>query len=119
MYEIKAKIGAANQGNKTVIEYAKMLKNLWQELDHYCCIETKSLENVTILKNYIEKYRVYDFLVGLNAEFDQVRVQILSKELPILNETISIIRAKESKRSVMLEPRNMEGLAMVANKGND
>ena len=32
-----------------------MLKNLWQELDHYQCIETKRLEDVAILKNYIEK----------------------------------------------------------------
>ena len=31
------------------------------------------------------------FLVGLNAEFDQVRVQMHSKELPTLNETIFII----------------------------
>ncbi|RVW82277.1 Auxin response factor 25 [Vitis vinifera] len=67
----------------------------------------------------LEKDRVYDFLVGLNVEFDQVRVQILSKELPTLNETISIFQAEESKRSVMLEPHNMEGSTMVANKGSD
>ena len=71
------------------------------------------------MKNYVKKDRVYDFLVGLNAEFDQVRVQILSKKLSTLNETISIIRADERRRSVMLEPQNMEGLTMVANKGSD
>ena len=91
VYEIKANTGAAKQGNKIVMEYANMLKNLWQELDHYCCIETKCPEDATILKNYIRKDGVYDFLVGLNAEFDQVQVQILSKELSTLNETISII----------------------------
>ena len=68
-----------------------MLKNLWQKLDHNRCIETKCPKDVAILKNYIENDRVYDFLVGLNIKFDQVRVQILSKELPTLNETISII----------------------------
>ena len=31
------------------------------------------------------------FLVGLNIEFDKVRVQILSKELSTLNYTIFII----------------------------
>ena len=71
------------------------------------------------MKNYIKKDRVDDFFFGLNAEFDQVRVQILSKELLTLNETISIIQVEESKRSVMLELQNMEGLAMVANKGSD
>ncbi|KAL6349089.1 hypothetical protein AAG906_033745 [Vitis piasezkii] len=41
---------------------------------------------------------------------------VTDKELSTLHETISIIQAKESKRSVMLEPQNMEGSAMVANK---
>ena len=36
-----------------------------------------------------------------------------------MNETISIIQEEESKRSVLLKPQNMEGLAMVANKGSD
>ena len=98
---------------------ANMLKNLWQELDHHPCIETKCLEDVAILKNYIEIDWVYDFLVGLNAEFDQVKVQILSKELPNLNETIFIIRVEESRISVMLEHQNMEGSTMVANEGSD
>ena len=91
-----------------------MLKNLWQ----YGCIKTKCPENVAILKNYIEEDWVYDFLVGLNTEFDQVRVQIPSKKLPTLNETISIIQVEES-RSVMLEPQNKEDSTMVANKGSD
>ena len=96
-----------------------MLKNLWQQLDHYRCIETKCPEDATILKNHIKKDQVYDFLIGFNAEFNQVWVQILSKELPTLNETISIIRAKESRRSGMLKPQNMEGSTMVVNKGNE
>ena len=93
----------AKRGNKSVTEYANMLKNLWQKFDHYRCIETKCPKDATILKNYIKKDLVYDFLVGLNVVFNQVRVQIFSKELPTLNETIFNIQAKES-RSVMLEP---------------
>ena len=80
-----------------------MLKNLWQKFDHYRCIETKCPKDATILKNYIKKDLVYDFLVGLNVVFNQVRVQIFSKELPTLNETIFNIQAKES-RSAILEP---------------
>ena len=51
----------------------------------------KCSEDTIILKNFIEKDRVYDFLVRLNPKFDQVRVQILGKE-----ETISLIRVEES-----------------------
>ena len=117
VYEIKVKAGATKQGNRTVTEYANLLQNLWQELDHYRCIETKCTPNVAILKEFIERDRVYDFLVGLNIEFDQVRVQILGKaEVPSLNETISLIRAKESRRGVMLESQNVEGSAMATKK---
>ena len=52
---------------------------------------------------------MYDFLVGLNSEFDHVRIQILGRECtPSLEETISLIRAEESRRSVMLEPQTMD-----------
>lgn len=33
----------------------------------------KCSEDSAILKQFIERDRVYDFLAGLNAEFDQVR----------------------------------------------
>ena len=32
-----------------------MLKNPWQELKHYQCIETKYPKDAVTLKNYIEK----------------------------------------------------------------
>ena len=67
----------AKQGNKSVTEYANQLKSLWMELDHYRVIKARCLEDSTILKEYIEQDRVYDFLVGLNSEYDQVRIQIL------------------------------------------
>ena len=54
-------------------------------------------------------------MAGLNPEFDQVRIQILGKEdTPSLEETISLIRAEESRRSVMLEPQAMDGSTLTA-----
>ena len=66
------KMIAAKQGSKTVTEYVNQLKTLWQELDHYRVIKTKCPEDVTVLNNFIEQDRVYDFLVGPNLKFDQV-----------------------------------------------
>ena len=43
-------------------------------------IKTKCPEDDAILKDFIEQDRVYDFLVGLNPEFDLVRIQILGKQ---------------------------------------
>ena len=80
-----------------MIEYTNSLKNLWQELDHYRVFEMKCSKDTIILKNFIEKDRVYDFLVRLTPKFDQVRVQIFGKEeTPSLEKTISLIKVEES-----------------------
>lgn len=114
VYEVKVKTMAAKQGSKTVTEYANQLKSLWQELDHYRVIKTKCPEDATILKEFIEQDRVYDFLVGLNSEFDQVRIQILGKpEVPCFNEVVAVIRSEESRRTLMLESLPTNGSAMV------
>ncbi|RVW87877.1 hypothetical protein CK203_039715 [Vitis vinifera] len=61
------------------------------------------------------RHIVYDFLVGLNPEFDQVRIQILGKqEIPCFNEVVALIRGEESRSSVMLEPQTLDGSALVA-----
>jgi hypothetical protein len=58
----------------------------------------RSNEDFMILKRFIEKERIFEFLAGLNIDFNVGRVQILGKEeLPSLNETISIIRAEEGR----------------------
>ena len=70
----------------------------------------KHPEDVAILKNFIEKDRVYDFLAGLNPEFDQVRVQILGKEeTPSLEETISLIRPEGVDALLCLTPTQQMG----------
>ena len=74
VYEVKVKTIAAKQESKTVTEYVNQLKTLWLELDHYRVIKTKCTEDDTVLKGFIEQDRVYDFLVGLNPEFDQVQI---------------------------------------------
>ena len=115
VFEVKVKTIAAKQGSKTITKYANPLKTLWQELDHYRVIKTKCLEDASILKDFIEQDRVYHFLVGLNPEFHQVRIQILGKqEVPFFNGVLALIRGEESRMSVMLEPLTLDGSAVVA-----
>lgn len=113
VYEIKVKTAATKPGNKSVTEYANTLQNLWQELDHYRVFDMKCTEDAAILKKFITKDRIYEFLAGLNPEFDQVRVQVLSKDTSSLEEAISMVRTEESRRSVMLEPQNIKGSALI------
>ena len=95
VYDVKVKTVAAKQGNKTATEYANQLKSLWMELDHYRVIQTKCYADAAILKGFIEQDRVYDFLVVLNPEFDQIRIQIMGRqELPSLNEVVAMVRSE-------------------------
>ena len=51
----------------------------------------------------IEKDRVYDFVAGLNPEFDQLRVQVIGRShFSSLEEAHSYIQQEETRRSAML-----------------
>jgi hypothetical protein len=114
VYDVKVKTVAAKQGNKSVTEYANQLKSLWMEWDHYRVIKTHCAADSAVLKEFIEQDRVYDFLVGLNPEFDQVRIQILGKpQVPSLNEVVAIVRSEESRRNLMLDTPSIESSAMI------
>ncbi|KAF3669720.1 hypothetical protein FXO38_07452 [Capsicum annuum] len=39
IFEIKTKLSAAKQGVRLVTEYSNFLQGLWQEMDHYQCIQ--------------------------------------------------------------------------------
>ncbi|XP_040955857.1 uncharacterized protein [Gossypium hirsutum] len=114
IYEIKTKISSTNQGSRSITEYSNLLQSLLQEMDHYQRIQMNCSEDAALLKRFVEKNRIYDFLAGLNVEFDAVRVQILGKEeLPSLNETIAIVRAEEGRRGVMVENSQVDSSALV------
>ncbi|KAJ8753668.1 hypothetical protein K2173_026344 [Erythroxylum novogranatense] len=100
IYEIRTKVSATKQESRNVTEYSSLIQSLWQEMDHYQCIQMRCSEDAENLKRFVEKNRIYDFLAGLNVEFDAVR-------------TIAIIRAEEGRRSVMLEPQGGDGSALI------
>ncbi|KAK3021872.1 hypothetical protein RJ639_047794 [Escallonia herrerae] len=64
VFEIKSKISNTKQGDRSVTEYANLLNNLWQEMNHCRCIEMKCSNDAVVLKNFIKKDRAYDFLAG-------------------------------------------------------
>ena len=58
---------------------------MWQELDHYQTFKAKCTQDAIDFQKLVEDERIYEFLGGLQAEYDQVRVQILGKDpLPSL-----------------------------------
>ena len=92
IYEIKQKISTTKQGTRSVIEYYNLMKSLWQEMDYYQNLQMKCSEDAAMLRKFVDREWIFKFLVGLNIEFDQVRVQVLRKEdLSSINEVFSII----------------------------
>ncbi|XP_052175351.1 uncharacterized protein LOC127790104 [Diospyros lotus] len=77
----------------------------------------KCSEDVATITAIFERDRVVEFLVDLNADFDQVRVQVLGKDkIPSLNEVFTIVRSEEYRRIAMLNETSLEGSAMAINK---
>ena len=62
----------------------------------------------------VEKERVYDFLAGLNLEYDQIRVQVLGRSpFPTLREAYALVQQEESCRSAMVHAPVLDRSAMV------
>lgn len=74
IYEIRIKVAGTKQGTWSITEYTNLLQILWEELDHYQCIQMKCSEDAAIQKKFVENERTYDFLASLNVEYDAVRI---------------------------------------------
>ncbi|GAV64574.1 UBN2_3 domain-containing protein, partial [Cephalotus follicularis] len=91
------------QGELPLATYNSTLTHLWQQVDS-CCTHKPSIaaELLTYQKD-IEKESVYDFLGGLNPEYDPIRVQVLGKEpFPTLREAYNLVQHEETHRNAML-----------------
>jgi len=115
IFEIKTKIGSTRQGQLNITEYYNRMKGLWLELDHYQDIKMVCSANATTLNQIFERDRILEFLASLNPVFDQVRIQILSKDkLSTLNEVFAIVMSEENKRGAILYEYNPEGSTLMA-----
>ncbi|KAI5444626.1 hypothetical protein KIW84_013047 [Lathyrus oleraceus] len=74
-------------------------------------------KDTATLNTVVERDRIFDFLAGLNAEFDPIRVQILGKEkFPDLNEVFYTVRSEETRHQAMLHEQPPDVSALVASK---
>ncbi|KAH7568920.1 hypothetical protein JRO89_XS06G0072800 [Xanthoceras sorbifolium] len=70
---------------------------LWQELDLHQLSEIKNHEVGKHLAKILEHNQVFEFLAGLNSDFDEVSGRILRKEpLCSLEESFSIFSALQT-----------------------
>lgn len=96
-YELRRIITTIQQGNMTVSSYYTKLRGVWDEIRSISQIPTCSCKgckceiNKEIARLH-DKEHLYDFLMGLNEEFNAVRTQILSSSpLPTLNAAYHLV----------------------------
>jgi gag-polypeptide of LTR copia-type len=93
IFHLKQEIAKIQQGSKTVTEYYGDLKTKWDELALYT--------QTTDLKT-LEQEHIFQFLSGLDPNYDSVRSQILlSKELPKSRAVVAMVQREESRRKLM------------------
>ena len=60
-------------------------------------------EEAAILQEYVERKKLFELLVDLNVEYDQVCVQVLRKKsFPSLSDVFSIIRLRKDVKQCLI-----------------
>ncbi|BFG30267.1 hypothetical protein CerSpe_165410 [Prunus speciosa] len=75
--QIWCKATCITQGGRDIASYFVELKSVWLELDRRRPINMKCLDDVKFQQAEIHKDRIYDFLAGLDDEFDKIRGDLL------------------------------------------
>ncbi|KAJ7954402.1 Retrovirus-related Pol polyprotein from transposon TNT 1-94 [Quillaja saponaria] len=115
VFELRKKLHETTQGELTIAQYFAELSGLWQELDYYQEYQPVHPADAASYKKVVDKERVYDFLAGLNLEYDQIRVQVLGRDpFPNLRQSYAYVQQEESRRIAMLHVVTRERSAMVA-----
>ena len=120
LYDLRRKVQETKEGSLSATTYFNILNHCWMELDLYQDFEWKSEEDFLQYKKIVQKERVFDFLGGLNPEFDAVRGRILGmRPIPSVTETYAEIRREESRLAVMVKketPALTESSALAVGK---
>lgn len=109
IFELKGRIQRSRQGSLSVAAHYNQLQMLWQELDHNQHLFLACAEDSAMISSMIERDRIFEFLNGLNKEYEQIRSFLLRMEpLPSLREVFSNINSEESRREVTMGTETLE-----------
>ncbi|KAL4375780.1 hypothetical protein GQ457_02G025030 [Hibiscus cannabinus] len=117
LFRIEKQIKGLRKSDLPVTQYFGVLTRFWQQTDMYELNEWTCAADIAFYKKLTNQKRVFQFLSGLNKEFDDARRRILAtKPLPSVHEVFSEIRREESRRTLMLsEPMHTDKSALVTN----
>ncbi|XP_073137592.1 uncharacterized protein [Henckelia pumila] len=80
VFEIRSKLKEIKQGSNSVTQYFSDLQDLWKELDLFL-EDTKTCTKCSPkIRLNLEKERVFEFLVGLNHDLDDVQGRLVARD---------------------------------------
>ncbi|KAG6518818.1 hypothetical protein ZIOFF_022299 [Zingiber officinale] len=101
-YQLSSQIFKLEQGSMSVTNYFATLKGLWDEFDYYQMENWSSTNDHQRYLKLLEKDRIIKFFDGLNAEFENLKGQILGLDpTPSLEQVYYKILSEEGKRRTM------------------
>ncbi|PKI44169.1 hypothetical protein CRG98_035462 [Punica granatum] len=102
IYQLMSDICMYRQGRKTIQKYYSGIKTLWDELENYLESSGCSCEAATRYAAHREKDKVYQFLMGLDDQFQAVRSDILGTvPLPTLSKIYQMVSEEENQLAVV------------------
>ncbi|KAH9763832.1 retrovirus-related pol polyprotein from transposon RE1 [Citrus sinensis] len=115
VFTLNQKAFSTKQNGQPLSKFYGELVEIFRELDHRDKVVMKDPEDVVIYRRSVERLRVHIFLARLDEEFDQVRGEILQKDIiPDLEECYSLIRREDIRQSKLNKKVDSETSAMIA-----
>ena len=108
-YELRQQIAATRQGGTSVSTYYTKLRSLWDEAQAVQPIPNCSCAGCScgLSKKFVEhqeKERLYEFLMGLDPEFNVIKTQILAtKPIPTLGMAYHLVAEDERQRTIYVD----------------
>ncbi|KAF6160215.1 hypothetical protein GIB67_016651 [Kingdonia uniflora] len=109
IFQLSNEIGNFKQGTQTLGMYYARLRSSWEELSHYdsfiewpASAPSEKVPIPPIYAKIVKKTRVFQFLAGLNPDFEYARVHLLDRTpFLTLEEAHAYCLSDQSRRSPM------------------
>ena len=81
-----------------IVEFFGYLQSRWEELAQYEPLSEFLVETASLVAKRLNRQHTYQILMGLKAEFESLRTQILkSSPMPVLYEVFATIDSDEHR----------------------
>lgn len=115
IFRLKRELSNLNQEHQSITTYYGKLKELWDELASLQPTTPCTCGAAQTLSEVHDSDKVYQFLMGLNDSYQQLRSQILATDpLPSIGRCYAILHQEEAQRLVQLPTVRPEISALLA-----